>query len=288
MSLIVLAACAAAVLVAPEPPKGDPAAWRDYKPSLPAEAVRRTNNRWPLSDQANAGGWARYAPMWDEFSGNKLNPAKWRPINPGWKGRQPAFFSPGNVKVERGMLQLTMRKEEPDEALRKEGYHTYSSAAVKSVAPVLYGYFEVRARPMRSAGSSSFWFYRTEPDRWTEIDVFEIGGKSPGFERKLHMTLHVMYTPTVKEHWSIGGIWNAPFDLADDFHVYGLEWDEQHIRFYFDGVLVREGPNTHWHQALDMNFDSETMPDWFGLPRDQDLPSTYYIDYVRAWQKRKP
>jgi hypothetical protein len=27
------------------------------------------------------------------------------------------------------------------------------------------------------------------------------------------------------------------------------------------------------------------MPQWFGLPRDADLTSTYSIEYVRAWQK---
>jgi hypothetical protein len=42
--------------------------------------------------------------------------------------------------------------------------------------------------------------------------------------------------------------------------------------------------NTHWHQPLTLNFDSETMPNWFGLPKDSDLPSTYSIEYVRAWK----
>jgi len=34
-----------------------------------------------------------------------------------------------------------------------------------------------------------------------------------------------------------------------------------------------------------MNFDSETMPDWFGLPKREDLPSTCRVEYVRAWRK---
>jgi hypothetical protein len=46
--------------------------------------------------------------------------------------------------------------------------------------------------------------------------------------------------------------------------------------------------NTHWHQPLTLNFDSETMPNWFGMPRDQDLPSTFRIRYVRAWKQREP
>jgi beta-glucanase (GH16 family) len=266
----------------------DRSLWQDFKPNLPADAVRRVTDLLPLSDQQNRGRWERYIPMWDEFNGKTLDEKRWFPNNPGWKGRQPAFFSPANVLVKDGKLQLTMRKEEPPESLRSEGYHTYSSAAVQSRETVLYGYFEARAKPMRSHGSSAFWFYRSEPERWTEIDVFEIGGGAPGFERKLHMTLHVFHTPTEKKHWSVGGIWEAPFDLADDFHVYGLEWNEKEIKFYFDGVLVRKGTNTHWHQPLTLNFDTETMPDWFGLPRDSDLPSTYLVDYVRAWKARSP
>jgi beta-glucanase (GH16 family) len=265
--------------------KPDENLWKDYTPNMPADAVQRANDDWPLSDQANAGAWSRYEPMSDEFAGDKLDDTKWWPKNPGWKGRQPAFFNPANVSVSDGKLHLVMRKEEPPDDLRADGYHTYSSAAVQSKGTVLYGYFEVLARAMRSHGSSAFWFYNSQPEEWTEIDMFEIGGGAPGFERKLHMTVHVMHTPTEKEHWSIGGIWNAPFDLADDYHVYGLDWTKETLRFYFDGVLVREGPNTHGHQPLTLNFDSETMPEWFGLPRDEDLPSTYSVDYVRAWKQ---
>jgi hypothetical protein len=27
------------------------------------------------------------------------------------------------------------------------------------------------------------------------------------------------------------------------------------------------------------------MPEWFGMPKDEDLPSTFSIEYVRAWKK---
>jgi beta-glucanase (GH16 family) len=251
----------------------------DFKP------VERTNGRYPLSDQSNAAGWTIYRPMTDDFRGRTLDPTKWLPTNPGWKGRQPAFFNPANVTVRDGCLRLTMRKQDAPTDLKPLGFHDYSSAAVQSVGRVLYGYFEVRAKPMRSAGSSSFWFYGADPNEWTEIDVFEIGGRAKGYERRLNITLHVMKTPTVERHWQIADIWTAPADLDANFHVYGLEWDAKELKFYFDGVLVRRGPNTYWHQPLTLNFDSETMPDWFGMPRDEDLPSTYQISYIRAWKR---
>lgn len=35
-----------------------------------------------------------------------------------------------------------------------------------------------------------------------------------------------------------------------------------------------------------MNFDSETMGNWFGLPDKKNPPSTYCIDYVRSWKRQ--
>ncbi len=251
----------------------------------PIQAVRAVTDYLPLSDQGNRKGWVRYEPMSDEFEGKMLDPDKWWPRNPKWLGRQPAFFWDRNVSVNEGKLHLMMRREESPEAPKNKGYHTYTSAAVKSKGTVKYGYFEVKARPMNSHGSSSFWFYENEPEMWTEIDVFEIGGGAPGFEKKYNMNVHVFRTPTETEHWSKHGQWESPERLADDYHVYGLEWDQDRICWYFDGVPVRWVENTHWHQGLTLNFDSETMPEWFGLPRDGGLPSTYSIEYVRAWKR---
>ncbi len=140
---------------------------------------------------------------------------------------------------------------------------------------------------MNSAGSSSFWFHKEDTPGWiTEIDVFEIGGKAQGFENKYNMNLHVFQTPQEKKHWDVQHTWVAPFCLADDYHVYGLEWDKDEIKFFVDGVVVRSVENTHWHQPLFLTFDSETMPDWFGMPDDEDLPSTFSIEYVRAWKRK--
>jgi beta-glucanase (GH16 family) len=246
----------------------------------------RTTDAFPLSDQGNKGNWKKYEPMSDEFDAPTLDPRKWWPNNPTWKGRKPALFSPGNVVTREGKLHLAMRKEHLAEMDKLDGYHTYTSAAVQSKTRVKYGYFEVKAKAMESAGSSSFWFYAIDKDWHTEIDVYEIGGRAPGFEKKYNMNVHVFRTPAEKRHWSLHGEWIAPENLAEDYHVYGLEWDKERVAWYVDGVLVRWVENTDWHQPLTLNFDSETMPNWFGLPKDEDLPSVYSVEYVRAWKKQ--
>ena len=252
------------------------------------DTPKRTSEKWPLSDQENDGKWKRYEPLTDEFEGDKLDTDRWMPKHMHWKGRQPAFFNPENVELSGGRLHLTMRKQEVPQDLRKDGYHSYSSACVHAKEQVKYGYFEVKVKPMDSAGSSSFWFRAPGRDVITEIDVYEIGAGAEGFERRLNMNLHVVNRKgEERKHWSSGGKWHAPWDLAADYHVYALEWTPDFLRYYIEGVFVRSVPNTHWHDPLYLIFDSETMPDWFGMPKDENLPSTYHVEYVRAWKKEK-
>ncbi len=219
----------------------------------------------------------------DEFDGANFDTLKWFRNNPTWKGRQPAFFSENNVMQSDGNLSLTMRVEEPPDELKTNGYHTFTTAAVRSRYKVKYGYFEVKAKAMNSKGGSAFWFFDQTKSLWTEIDVFEICGRGER-ENKYNMAVHVFYTPLENEHWAKGDVWTAPYRFADDFHVFGLEWTPYVIRWYVDGDSVRTIENTHWHQPLTMNFDSETYPDWFDLPDEKDLPSTYTIEYVRSWR----
>ena len=99
------------------------------------------------------------------------------------------------------------------------------------------------------------------------------------------MTLHVMRTPGDPTHRSSGDKWTAPYTLADEWHVYGIDWNEKQLVWYVDGKPVRTVENTLWHQALRLNFDSETMPEWFGLPTKEELPAVFQIDWLHAWKK---
>ncbi len=239
------------------------------------------------ADPPDRENWKPIPELTDEFNGDKLDTKKWHDHNPRWKGRKPGFFAKHNVSVNDGMLHLTARAESL--SALPDGYHTFTTAAVKSRALIKYGFFEIRCRPMDSRASSAFWFYHNTPEIWTEIDVFEIGGAAEGHENQVHMNVHVFHTPTykgtTKDHLSDADTWIAPYRLAGEFHVYALEWDENEIKWYVDGDLKRTKKNEYWHQPLHMNFDSETMPNWFGLPKKENLPATFSIDYVRSWKK---
>jgi beta-glucanase (GH16 family) len=256
---------------------------------LLAEKPERTTEMLPLSDQRNAGGWVRDPRIWDEFDAPTLDTNRWTVGMYWWQGRQPAWFSPKNVEVRDGQLHLTMRKEQVPADMKARGYHDYTSAALHTKARSSYGYYEVKARPMNSGGSSSFWFQQEDrnlfPGWSTEIDVFELCGKSATHDRRYYMTVHVFSTPEEKRHWQVGSYWEAPKRFAEEFHVFGFEWGMEELRWFVDGILVRTVQNTHWHQPLYLIFDSETMPEWFGMPEDADLPSTFSVEYVRTWKR---
>ncbi|MFY0731793.1 family 16 glycosylhydrolase [Pseudomonas sp. NFX15] len=254
-------------------------------------APQQTHTDLPLSDQANAGRWVLDTQLSDDFNGSTLDRDRWY-VNNGTGsdslGRKPALFVPENATLGSGNLNIVFRKQTLPEKYTKLGYKDYTSAMVHSNERRLYGYFEARAKPMNSAGSSAFWLAWTGlADNATEIDIFEIGGKTRDgkFDRLYNMNGHVWATPQSTEHLANGSTWTAPWRLASAFHVYGFDWQPDTLRWYVDGVLVRESKNTHWHFPMQVVFDSEAFWSWFGVVDDADLPSTFRVDYLKVWHR---
>jgi beta-glucanase (GH16 family) len=239
----------------------------------------------PMSDPLNEGGWVIYEPLSDDFDGTHLDTSKWRTNIAGWPGRPPALFVDHDVEVSHGTLQITMRKEPVRSEEAKMGFHDYTTGAVQSLASVLYGYFEVRAKAMKSAGSSAFLFADKDEKNWNEIDVFEMGGALPANTRRVYMSVHNFVEDGIEVNRHSTKFIKMRSNVADEFHVYGLDWSPDSLDFYIDGRLRRHLPNTSWHIPANMVFDAETEVDWFGMPNDSDLPSVFLIDYVHAWKK---
>jgi len=234
-----------------------------------------------------SNNWYAVNALSDEFNGERLDATKWRDLNPTWLGRPPVLFDPACVAVTKGELCLTAPKS--DGRTLPKGF-THRCGYIMARSLVRYGYFEIRAKLMDSTLVSCFWLYENTPAEWTEIDIFEAPAGVPEYRRKLSSNAHVFHSPTYKgdmeNHLQHPLLWDAPYDVSADYHVYGLEWDEKVIRWYVDGALIREQKNTGWHQPLYLCINIEANESLKALPDDRRLPGVYRIDYVRTWERR--
>lgn len=282
--------------------------WCAATPSAPAADPPAV---YPLADAQNHGAWIHNAQVSDEFEADQLDQSKWliQGMNGNYRsnfiGRAPSQFSTENVRVEDGKLKLAA-KWEPDfdfsdkidrsDSKAKDGraYENITTAAVISKRQLLYGYMEIKCKAADASVTSSFWM----TGGGAELDVFEFLAR-PAQTHKTHLQSELWSSI---HDWSSKGkgksTWTDRLQLdwkvADGFHVYGIEWDPEYLKFHADGELVRTVTKQQvgeegWviDTPLWIWVDSETFP-WHGVPSEADLPVDYEIEYIRVWQKETP
>lgn len=295
----------------------------------------------PFSDQENKGGWVYNTEVSDEFEAPSLDEDRWfivgkfvdgkptyihpdKPKKKVWKGRAPSQFSGRNHRLEDGMLKLEARWE-PDFPFETEihkpvfgdplPYENITTACLISRKAFKYGYIEIKSKAADAQVTSAFW----SMGPGIEFDFFEQYGDGRG-EGKEHLDSELWWSirdwkklrgkPSYTERKDLG------FRVADDFHVYGIEWDESGIKYYIDGTLftsVTAEEATAWareNREVDDDYDGyvatvpiniwldmEVFP-WHGIPKSkEDLERNssehlkhdgkvdFQIEYVRVWQK---
>lgn len=270
---------------------------------------------YPASDPTNSEGWILNEALSDEFDGNSLDKDKWWILGENndyrnkWKGRAPAQFAPENVAVINNELILYSKWdpdfEFADESLGDIPYggenksQPITQAAIISERFFKYGYMEIRCIAADAPVTSSFW----TTGYHSEIDMTENYGKRPignpenrpeELEKK-YRTNMINWDPDADENhqnWKVEEVLDVR--VASDYYVYGFEWDEDYIKIYFEGELIRTATraeleaNDQWrHQyPQELWIDSEVFS-WYGMPTLADLTpdAEYKIDYIRIWQK---
>lgn len=264
----------------------------------------------PASDPTNSGGWVLNEMVSDEFSGNQLDRSKWFVQGENgeyyiWKGRAPSQFAAHNVRVEDGMLKLRSQWE-PDFDFAKEDYAggTYgdkvapvTTAGVITRKRFLYGYMETRSKAGNAAMTSSFWTIGHQ----SELDIYEqMGNPKMGthtgpqdFLFTVHDWRPGRFEAQVGNNKTFTHKHKLDFRVADDFHVYGCDWSDDHLKFYLNGKLVHEttkeavGDGWVLTNPMEIWFDSEIFR-WMGYPDPDELPVDFEVDYVRVWQTPDP
>jgi beta-glucanase (GH16 family) len=160
-----------------------------------------------------------------------------------------------------------------------------------------YGRVEARLRIPKGQGIwPAFWMlgndiFTTNP--WPasgEIDIMENIGKA-GEQTKVYGTAH---GPGYSGGSGIGRSYDvSPTVLADDFHVYAIEWEPTAIRWYLDGFNYFTATNTMIPAGAKWVFDHPFFiimnvavgGNWPGYPDGTTImPQQMTVDYVRVYQ----
>jgi beta-glucanase (GH16 family) len=267
------------------------------------------------NNQAAIGAPSNWKLVWsDEFSskaGTGPDASVWgREVGdgtvngiPGWGNSELEYYTDGTNNVATdgsGNLNITAKKADGS-LMCYYGPCEYTSARLltKNRFEVAYGRVEARIKVPRGAGLwPAFWMLGTDIDQvnWPqtgEIDIMENVGRLPN---QVFGTLH---GPGYSGGQSYGGIYNLGKPVADDYHIFAVEWQPDKIVWFIDGIqYFAATPNDAFLQGKQWVFNhpffilmNVAVGGNFGgaVGADTTFPQTMSVDYVRLFQtKPKP
>lgn len=215
----------------------------------------------------------------------------------GWGNNEREYYTDRveNASMDgQGNLAIVAREENPGDYTCHYGTCEYTSARLitRGKFEFTYGRVEARIRiPFGQGIWPAFWMLGANFGTvgWPlsgEIDILENIGREPN---TLHGTVH---GPGYSGGEGIGGSITLDTPLADDFHIYAIEWDPEVIRWYLDGELFfmltpddLGGDDWVFDHDFFLLLNIAVGGNWPGFPDDTTtFPQTMLVDYVRVYQ----
>lgn len=244
----------------------------------------------------------------DEFNTNgTVNTNNWfhqtqLPNGGSWNNGEVQHYTNllANSYVNNGFLNVVAKKENfTDQGITKQ----YTSARLNSKFAFKYGRVDVRAKLPVDAGTwPAIWllgknineaggyfastFGTTSWPACGEIDIMEHGIFPTQPINYIQSTLH---TPSsFGNSMNNGGI--IASDLANNYHVYSMNWSPNQISFLLDGVIyytynpTTKDPNTWPFDKEQFILLNVAMGGWAAPIPANFVQSSMSIDYVRIFQ----
>jgi beta-glucanase (GH16 family) len=248
-------------------------------------------------------GNAAWQLVWnDEFTqadGSSPDPAKWGydTGNGGWGNNEREYYTSrtNNARIAGGQLVIEADQE-------SYGGSSYTSARLltRGKWSWTYGRMEARIKIPRGQGIwPAFWMLGTNIDSvgWPtcgEIDIMENIGKTSD-QGTAHGTIHGPQSGgDYNGGAGVGGTFTLPAGaaLADDFHIFAVEWTTNQIQWfvdtnlYFTATPARLPGGATWvfthPQFLLLNVAVGGY--WPGYPDGTTVfPQQMLVDYVRVY-----
>jgi len=228
----------------------------------------------------------------DEFNDSSINSNNWSfdigSLCGGWGNNELEYYTSRTVNayIENGNLVIQALEESYN------GFN-YTSARMKSINKIFYKYGKIEARIKLPFGQGiwpAFWMMG-QTGNWPgcgEIDIMEMIGGGIGRDNKCYGTVHW----DDSGHQQIGGnislTW--PEIFANNYHVFGIEWDNEKIKWYLDGnqyfeVYITYANMSELHQEFYILLNVAVGGNWPGSPDATTVfPQKMYVDWIRWYQ----
>lgn len=236
-----------------------------------------------IKDQGNKTKALTYQVVWsDEFNGSSLDLSKWAyETGPANQNNEQQYYTNTNAAVTGGNLVITARRQD-------YGGRLYTSSRINSAGKYSPQYGKIEARikmPMGNGLWPAFWMLGNNIGTagWPscgEIDIMEhvnVEGRTLGTMHWMGPNGYVYYGNPVNT-------------TPDQFHTYSVEWTDQGITWFIDGVQYHQGnianginSTQEFHQQFFMILNLAVGGDWPGQNIDlSKLPASMSVDYVRV------
>lgn len=232
----------------------------------------------------------------DEFSSSKLDSAKWITryfwgealLNKSYSlAADHHWYTDGkNLEINNGVLKIITKREAAEGMAWdfKYGFvpkkFDYTSGLISTGQSFRQkqGRFEAKIKLTGNQGVyHAFWLVgdKTIP----EIDILRQKGESSSSFQGAYFWLNGENGKAKKSTTNLGG-----FNLKSDFYIFSIDWDEHRILWKINGIPYKETSNNLPDTPLYVVFSSGVN----SQAKDELLPSTMEVDWVRCWEENKP
>lgn len=259
--------------------------------------------------ELNAKDSVGYRLVWSEefdYEGHP-NPKYWTAEHGYVRNEEDQWYQRENATCKDGLLHIEARREHfknpffevsTSHWAKKRKYVKYSSASISTINQKswMYGRFEIRAKiPMGNGLWPAIWLLGISSE-WPscgEIDIMEYYDNSI----------------LANAAWGTRNRWKAKWDSsktpmshflekdpnwAEKFHLWRMDWTSDYIKIYLDDELLNTIDVTKTVNADGTN--PFRQPHYLllnlalggingGNPDLPKYPVTYYVDFVRVYQK---
>ncbi|BCE03544.1 PKD domain-containing protein [Marinicellulosiphila megalodicopiae] len=165
----------------------------------------------------------------------------------------------------------------------------YSSGEIYSEDLYLYGSIELRMKAAKGSGIVNGYFtYKNgsevDPEPWEEIDM-EVLGKNNAVDLQTNII-----TGKASERITSDALHTQVQSLADDFHLYRMDWYPDRVEFFLDGQFLSRAGKENMTvdqyasltslQGIRLNLWPANIAEWVGAIDDSVYPVSMELDYL--------